>query len=353
MPVVFLFGFFIDLIMRNMKWLTPENYIWQLIICLFGCVVLALGVFFEVKAKLTYLPGEGVAMAINKTFNVEFGKAKIGVDSSFVLIGVLCSFYFFRRLCGLREGTIIAALLVGYIVKFLNDRILFLDNWLNRSIEVGEKSNQKDFLSGSIKDKFIITISREYGSGGHEIGEELAKQLGISFYDKELIAMSAVKSGFTEEYINQHEQKLSHSLWYHLYEQNYAYINEKKPPLNALFMVQSQVIRDVSERESCVIIGRCANYVLKNKKETFNVFIHADMNYRAKRISDSEKISIIEAEKEIGKIDRERAQYCKEFTRKDWGDLREYHLIIDTSVFGVAQSVHLIIDGIKKFLKAV
>ncbi len=353
LPVVFLFGFFIDLLMNLLSWLEPSNYIWKAIICILGCVVLAVGVFFEVKAKLTYLPGEGVAMAITKTFNFEFGKSKVGVDSTFVVIGIISSLILLGALKGIREGTVLAAILVGYIVRFLNGKIFFLDNFLQLEGDTERKINTSAGSADIPVEKLVITISREYGSGGHEIGVELAKQLGIKFYDKELIKLSAEKSGFTEDYIYEHEQKLAHSLWYHLYEQNYAYINERKPPLNILYLVQSQVIRDISEKESCVIIGRCANYVLKNNPGTFNIFIHADKDFRKERIALNNTISPEKAEAEIVKIDRERALYCKEFTSKDWGDLREYHLIINTSAFGISQSVQLIIDAVNNFKKAI
>lgn len=344
LPVVFLFGFFIDLIMHFSTWIHADNYFVQAFLCLLGCVVLAIGVFLEVKAKLTYLPGEGVALAITDTFKIEFGKAKVSVDSSFVIIGLVSSFLLLKEVIGIREGTIAAAVLVGYIVKFFNGKIFFLDKWLKLSgkenIPVDETKVKES------KDKIIITISREYGSGGLEIGKELAKRLKIDFYDKELIHLSSLESGFTPEYINQHEQNLTNKLWYHLYEQNYAYVNEKKTSLNTLFLLQSKVIRDIAQMGSCVIIGRCANFVLKDMSGCFNVFIHAGKEFRKTRIAEEKNISLIEAEKEIDKTDDARFTYCKEFTGKVWGDADEYHLMLDTSVLGIDKSVQLIIDAL-------
>ncbi|WP_211251884.1 YczE/YyaS/YitT family protein [Desulfobacter vibrioformis] len=128
-PVVFLFGFFIDLIMKHAPWMTPGNYFEQAFLCLLSCVVLGIGIFFEVKAGLTYLPGEGLVMALAQTFGVEFGKTKIGTDASLVAIGIVSALFFLGALEGIREGTVLAAVLVGYIVRFLHTRFFLFEQW--------------------------------------------------------------------------------------------------------------------------------------------------------------------------------------------------------------------------------
>jgi len=129
-PVVFLFGYFIDLIMKYSDWMVPATYAEQAALCLLSCVVLGIGVFFEIKAALTYLPGEGLAMALTQTFGVEFGKTKIGTDSSLVVLGIASSLFFLDELAGIREGTVVAAVLVGYIVRFLHTRVFLFERWL-------------------------------------------------------------------------------------------------------------------------------------------------------------------------------------------------------------------------------
>jgi len=129
-PVVFLFGFFIDLIMKYSAWMTPNNYFEQAVLCLLSCVVIGIGVFFEVKAALTYLPGEGLVMALTQTFGMEFGKTKIGTDSSLVGIGIVSALFFLGALEGIREGTVVAAVLIGYIVRFLHIRYFLFEQWL-------------------------------------------------------------------------------------------------------------------------------------------------------------------------------------------------------------------------------
>ncbi|MDK2929764.1 MAG: uncharacterized protein PWP73_1367 [Methanococcus sp.] len=124
LPAVFLLGLFIDMIMNVISNLYISSYVGQMALCIFSCIAIAFGVFLEVKAKIIYLPGEGLAMAISNTFKKEFGKTKIGVDVSMVAVGILSSFIFLHQVQGIREGTIFAAVLVGSIVKVFNKTLL-------------------------------------------------------------------------------------------------------------------------------------------------------------------------------------------------------------------------------------
>lgn len=344
-PVVLVFGFFTDLTLFLVSGMHVSVYGWQVFWCLLGCVVLAFGVFLEVKAGITYLPGEGLAMAISDTFKKEFGKAKIGVDSSMVILGVLSSFILLFHLEGVREGTIVAALLVGYLARLYSRKLSVVDLWLGNQVET-ETSDKE--LGAFNQQRLVITISREFGSGGHEIGELVAKELGISFYDKELIEMTAHQSGFTKDYIEQHEQKLANSLLYDLYEQEYAYVNEKKPPLDALFLVQSKIIREISEKEPCVIVGRCANFVLKDMPGCLNVFIHAEDEFRKKRVEEQFGIDPEQTDKIIERMDRERSNYCWHYTGKVWSDSANYHLTLDSSRLGIQESVRMITEALDR-----
>ncbi len=131
-PAVVIFGYFIDLATNMLSGLNVSSYVWQVFWCLISCAVLALGVFIIIKANLTYLPGEGLAVAIADTFQKEFGKVKIGIDSSMVIIGTASSFIFIYRLQGIREGTIISALTVGYLVRFFSTILPATGIWLQR-----------------------------------------------------------------------------------------------------------------------------------------------------------------------------------------------------------------------------
>ena len=171
----------------------------------------------------------------------------------------------------------------------------------------------------------VITISREYGSGGRAIGERLAKELGIPFYDKELIFMAAKESGLSEEYIKKTEQMKSTSFLYGLY------MGAQQLPMNdQIFLVQSKIIRQVASEGPCVIVGRCADYVLRERKDLLNVFIHAPLSFRAER-----------AQEFVRKKDKKRASFYNYFSQNKWGDARHYHLAI-SSVYGVDFAVEVL-----------
>ncbi|WP_338667952.1 cytidylate kinase family protein [Pseudodesulfovibrio methanolicus] len=327
---VTVFGFCIDLALYVIGNLNVSAYVWQVLLCLLSCLFIAFGVFLLVKANLTYLPGDGFAVVVSDTFNKPFGKLKVSLDSSMVVIGLVSSLLFFHRLDGIREGTVIAALLVGSLVRFYNGRISWLDAWLGY-----EAAGQAD--SGLLPEgpgrHLVVTISREYGSGGHGIGQAIARKLGIDFYDKELINITAEKSGFTEDYIRENEQKLAGTLLDELYMQNYAYVKDELPPSDVLFLVQSKIIRDVSSRGPCVIVGRCANFILKQNPHCFNVFVHANDAYRRSKIIREYGVESLISGKELDKLDRERANYCLEYTGEDWRDSANYHITIDSSLY--------------------
>ncbi len=327
------FGFCIDFAMYLIAELNVPTYVWQVFWCLLSCVVIAFGIFLLVKANLTYLPGDGLAVVITDTYKKEFGKIKVGFDSSMVTIGIISSFILLHRLEGVREGTVVAALLVGSMVKFYNNKIHILDSWLGYEAE--EEILEK--LPETSGDFRVITISREYGSGGHKIGQEIAKKLGIPFYDKELINITAEESGFTAEYIQENEQKLAGSLLEELYIQNYAYVKDEMPPSEVLFLVQSKIIRNISSKGPCVIVGRCANYILKDNQNCFNVFIHAGKEYRRSKIVNEYGVDSVISNEEIEKLDRERANYCKKYTGENWKDSTNYNVAIDSSFYGSEQ----------------
>jgi cytidylate kinase len=236
---------------------------------------------------------------------------------------------------------------VGTIARFYNKNFKFIDSL----VYIDKKEVSEQVSTVSLEKRIVITIAREFGSGGHEIGEIIAKELSISFYDTKLIDLSATESGLTPEYVKEHEQKLANNLLFDLYEQNYAYVNEEMPPLDTLFMVQSKVIRDICEKESCVIVGRCADYVLKNNPDCFNIFIHADKKFRIERIIKEYGIAADMAEKELERKDRDRTNYCKHYTHRIWGMASNYNLTIDSSIFGPEKSAALIIDALNKNLK--
>jgi len=344
LPAIIVFGYCIDITMALVKNLNPSNYMEQLFLCLFSCVVLAFGIFLVIKTRLTYLPLEGLVIVIAQTFKKEFGAIKISMDSLMVIIGVISSFVFLNQLIGIREGSIIAALSIGAIIKFFTMKLPSIENWLKDNTL---KEPTIEDISNKYNNSFVITISREFGSGGHEIGKYIAKELGISFYDKALIDLSAQETGYTKEYIQDNEQKLTNSLLYDLYEQNFSYINDEIPPKDALFLIQSKIIRDICSKESSVIVGRCANFILKDHPNCINIFIHANKQYRIEKINNEYGINPPFTISDLTTSDEQRANYCTHFTKKDWCDASNYHITLDSSLYGSKQSAKKLIQFIK------
>lgn len=343
LPALIFFGYSIDITMALVENLNPSNYMEQFILCILSCIVLAFGIFLVVKTRLTYLPLEGLVMVITQTFKKEFGTIKISMDSLMVIIGVTSSLIFFHEVVGIREGSIIAAVLIGALIKFFSIKLPFIQIWLmDKSSQEAQPSAVKQ-----ASNNYVITISREYGSGGHEIAQAIAKELGISFYDKELIELTAQKTGYTSDYIQENEQTLSNSLLYDLYEQNYAYVNDEIPPKDALFLVQSKIIRDICAKESCVIVGRCANFILKDYENCINIFIHANAKYRIEKINNDyspiKKVTM----QDLEDSDEKRANYCMHFTQKNWKDATNYNLCLDASFGETKENIQKVIGLIK------
>ena len=189
----------------------------------------------------------------------------------------------------------------------------------------------------------VITISREYGSGGRAIGEKLAKELGIPFYNKELILMAAKESGLSEEYIKKTEQMKSTSFLYGLY------MGAQALPMNdQIFLVQSKIIREIAEEGPCVIVGRCADYILRERNDLLNIFIHAPLAFRAERAKKVYEKEAGNMEDFVKKQDKKRASFYNYFSQNKWGDARHYHLAI-SSEYGVDFAVEVLKHAAQTF----
>ena len=193
-PVSIVFGYFIDLTMLLFAWVNPQVYIMKIIYLLIGCLILGFGVYMEVLADVVMLPGESFVRAIVLTWKTNFGTTKICFDVSMSVIAAILSFVFTGRLNGVREGTIIAALLVGFIARVVGKKLAFVKPMLFPEEYVGENAESTDKVQADSKSvhaaqRNVILIGRQFGSGGHDIGKALAEKLGYAFYDQEIIDM--------------------------------------------------------------------------------------------------------------------------------------------------------------------
>lgn len=195
----------------------------------------------------------------------------------------------------------------------------------------------------------VITIGRQYGSGGREIGQKIAEHYGIPFYDNELITRAAKESGFAEESFAKAEDKATNSLLYSLAMGINAYGNQDFGFTglsldDRIFLAQSDVIRKVADEGSCVIVGRCADYVLKEREQVVNLFIKASMNFRIDRVVNQYGEDAKKAADIILKNDKRRANYYNYHVGEKWTDLNNYDLVIRSDFAGIDQSVSCICE---------
>lgn len=184
----------------------------------------------------------------------------------------------------------------------------------------------------------IITISREYGSGGHRIGELLAQKLGVKLFDRQLIELTARESGLSENFVQESEQTVDARLVY------------DDPVQTAVFQAQSKVIREITRREPCVIVGRLANFILKGNCRCFNIFVYADKAYRAKHIVTEYGVKEEESEALLQRVDRERSEHCRHYTGCRWKDCHNYDLMVDSSLLGEEGTTELIHSVVKHLM---
>lgn len=199
----------------------------------------------------------------------------------------------------------------------------------------------------------VITIGREFGSGGKYIGERLAEELNLKLYDKELLNKVAEESGMDLNVLEEMDEKQEQSFWYtfamSLYSQDSIDTLSEIPSNEKLFIEQAKIIEELAEKEDCIIIGRCSNVILRNKPEVLNIFVYSsELDFKVKRkLKYGNFESELEVIKTIERVDKERETYYNYFTKENWGDRKYYDLMIDTSKIGVDNTVELI----KEYLK--
>ena len=202
--------------------------------------------------------------------------------------------------------------------------------------------------------KTVITIGRQFGSGGREIGEKLSKAYGINFYDRELLARAAKESGFCEEILMNHDERPTNSFLYNLVIDTYSFgYNSSSfvdmPISQKVFLAQFDTIKKIAEEGPCVIVGRCADYALENRDNVINLFIYADEDFKVNRIMKLYDLDAGKARDMIAKKDKQRQSYYNYYTNRKWGRASSYDLCINSSVLGIDGSVKLIKQFVEDF----
>lgn len=297
-------------------------------------------IYMEVLADVVMLPGESFVRAIVLTWKTNFGTTKICFDVSMSVIAAVLSFVFAGRLAGVREGTVIAALLVGFIARVLGKKlasvkpILFPEEFAGENIESDGKSGTASVVKTADEiQRNVIVIGRQFGSGGHDIGKALAEKLGYAFYDQEIIKMTAGTTGYTPEFIQKKEEMMTNSFLYDLVNQVYVYAqSDEEAPKDKIYEAESKVVRELAAKGNCVIVGRCSDYILRDNKNCLKVFFSAPIEIRMKRVMERLHLSEKEAKQKIQKEDKQRADNYRYYTGRIWGASANFDLTVNTAL---------------------
>ena len=249
----------------------------------------------------------------------------------FIPIACFMAIYLHKGIYGVLNAGPIADAITFFIAL-----VIFYSEY--RKLSIKEKTtNLEDIkVNNTYKGKkIVITISREYGSGGHYVGELLAKRMGLNFYDKNLINLISKKSGLSKEYVEENSQKLA----------SFKYIDNND---DRIFIAEEKVIKDLAKKESCVIVGRCADYILKDNKDTIKVFLYSSSQDKVKRAVKYYNLEEDKALKEINKINSERAKHYKYYTNRDWYDFANYDIALNVDYLGVEKTAELLEQVIRE-----
>ena len=327
-PISVAFGYFIDLTMVMLGFVAPGSYPVKLVALLIGCVILGFGVYLEVIADVAMLPGESFVRAVTQTWKTDFGTTKVCFDVSMTVIAAITSLVLAHTLYGVREGTVIAALLVGFIARLFGRLLPFVPDLLFGKKAESEAAEAVENGKGG----WVIAIGRQYGSGGRVIGQKLAQRLGYEFYDDAIVQMAAGTTGYTPQFVRQREENMTNSFLYDLVNQMYAYAPEEESPKDSVFLAEKKAIEEIAAKGRCVIVGRCADYLLRDDPHCLRVWLHADKARRVKRIMELEQLDEAAAKTRIAQEDRRRATNYQYYTRRVWGLGKNYHLTLDTGL---------------------
>lgn len=298
-----------------------------LMLTLFNGIQIASGIFFQAIGK----PAKSALLTLSRQI-LFFTSAAIILSNTFGVMGVL---YAGPVSDGL--AFLVSATLLIFERRSLNkkekEEVSNTENNVTENIGINQSTNKN----------IIITIAREYGSGGRYVGKLLSEKLGIKLYDKSLISLVSDESGLSAEYIEENEQTINGKL---LANFNSQYYNNLSNDDN-LFIAESNAIKEIASKESCIIVGRCADYILKNNDNVFSVFLYNSDESKVNRAVKYYGLNEKNALKEIQKINKSRENHYKYYTNKNWRDMSNYSLAINVDTFGVEKTANIIKESIK------
>ena len=348
--ITFVFGYFIDFSLFLIKAFSPQMYVVKMVSLIIGCCIIAFGAYLETVADVAMIPADAFIRALVKVTKKEYGMVRMISDVTMTLSAAALCLIFLGELTGVREGSIIAAVLIGNIMRMYSKKLGRFADFLvlsRKAAAAQEQPEESGFRQGRVP--AVVTIAREYGSGGRVIGRLVADSLGMKFYDSELIQMTAAESGYTEESVSEKEQKISNALLHDLYSQYTAALNEADlPQIERLFNAEKKVIRQIASEGPCVIVGRLSNRILRDHPNALHIFISAAPDAKVRRVVKRDGLSEAQAAEKIKKVERERANYCKYFSKTSWNSVDNYDMTFRSDRYGIEETADMITEIVRR-----
>lgn len=349
-PVSLAFAYFVDLSLMLCNFLSSDRYGIQMTVLLLGCVVRALGVSIQVLADVVMLSGEAIVKAVSVKFEKEFSRVKLCIDGMMVIAAMILSYAYMQEIVGVREGSFIAVILIAPCAAFFTRKLYFIEHYLTSDIIPGKIIPDLLYSDQNGAGHLVVTISSDYGSGGHKIGKIIADALGIHLYDRELVSMVSEECGTTIAYTKQHDEKL-YKNWYEAFITEAVSIpGSKMDPYAELFYAQKKVISGLTNKD-CVIIGHCANYILKDYPNAIHIHIHSAMEHRLQRLIRDYKIDEKTARQLINKRDRSMSAYYRHFTGENWKDFDNYTVTMENALLETEETAKILLNIIRQVKK--
>lgn len=344
LPVTLLFSILIDGAMKFTTFVNTDIYWVALLYNILGCVFRAVGVSCQVVADVVMLSTEAFVKALSDVSKKEFSWIKLFFDVFMAAVAIALSFLLLGRLESVREGTLIIVLLVGPVSHYFTKRLSFTNYVFENESELVFEPKLK--ISNS--KRIVITVTSEAGSGGRIIAKILGIKLRIPVYDKELVDLIAQEGGFTKRFVQAHNEILYRSTAEAFIQNNFSVENFHSKSYTRLYEAQERVISKLAERQNCIIVGHCSNFILKNNKNVMNILITADMKNRITYISEKYGLNRHDSQKKIRRQDHNTWEFYLHFTNQDWKDSGNYHLCLNSSLFGYEETADIIEDIVKK-----
>lgn len=344
LPVTLLFSILIDGAMKFTTFVNTDIYWIALLYNILGCVFRAVGVSCQVVADVVMLSTEAFVKALSDVSKKEFSWIKLFFDVFMAAVAIALSFLLLGRLESVREGTLIIVLLVGPVSHYFTKKLSFTNYVFENESELVFEPKLK--ISNS--KRIVITVTSEAGSGGRIIAKILGIKLKIPVYDKELVDLIAQEGGFTKRFVQAHNEILYRSTAEAFIQNNFSVENFHSKSYTRLHEAQERVISKLAERQNCIIVGHCSNFILKNNKNVMNILITADMKNRITYISEKYGLNRHDSQKKIRRQDHNTWEFYLHFTNQDWKDSGNYHLCLNSSLFGYEETADIIEDIVKK-----